>query len=337
MLIKKDSNVAYLINEFLKENEDGVEETSIIVSNGIFCLYNKDKYKISTNIETDISFSTNNYKILFVMNEVLKTEDLEITKEDFDVSINTDINESEDSEKCISFTNKQFTDLEKFFVLTKSNWVTNPSLVDVINIGIKEGTLYKVIPSTIAYNIGKFDATVDETTLNSLFGHEVVLYSLPKKIFDIVKKDEKIDIGFSEEYSSHLYVKSSNFNIECFKAKRDKTSAFEKYVQMRFNDGEDFSSILKLDEYLKYINDISYSAEDENIGIAKNTNTGKLDINLFETKISTDIEAPLNFNLVTNLYGLKFLLKEPIETFKTFENLLGVKCNNDYYFLSSNA
>ena len=72
MLIKKDSNVAYLINEFLKENEGGVEETSITVSNGIFCLYNKDKYKISTNTETDISFSTNNEKILCRMNEVLK-------------------------------------------------------------------------------------------------------------------------------------------------------------------------------------------------------------------------------------------------------------------------
>ena len=353
MIIKKGSKVAELIIK-VAETEIKTKNPALKTGKGIFIFKNKivlDAFKkfsfkipleeeIDFNIDKDEAVFFDNCNILKVFSNILKEKDLEIkyTDDDFiefegfkvKAILDTIRDYKKDLETTISFNKEQFSKLEKYFTLTLSNWVEKQELVDVLLFAFKEGSLYRVAPNRIAYNIGNFDAVINQVNIDQNFGHEKALYYFPKYIYDIIKDSNKIEFSFADDYTEYRIVADGvDISVDMGLA---NDNAFLKHLStINETEGElDFTPCFNsVREKLKYINDIQeFRTSDDFISFEKDSE------NIHIKEFITTIE-PSPLDIMFDLYALKFIIDNGENfTVSTTATRAVVKTDEDNYILS---
>ena len=229
MIINKNDELVNLLKTFTKDNK--TPDCSTVVSKVCFKKEQGIKFTFSENINyliyknSEVDFNAKIDGSLFVSVVLSEFESgketvniaVDATSE-FKVIVNDkyyfeaeNFSSSFESgiEKHITFTKEQFDLLKNDFVYTVANYFENPKTTDVIGFACHEGTMFKLLPSVSAYKISKFDALIDETTLQQNYGHETKIWLLPKKVYDIVVGNE-ISMEFREE---EIYISTEKVYI----------------------------------------------------------------------------------------------------------------------------
>ena len=162
--------------------------------------------------------------------------------------------------------------------------------------------MFKLLPSVSAYKISKFDALIDETTLQQNYGHETKIWLLPKKVYDIVVGNE-ISMEFREE---EIYISTEKVYIS-YNITYMGTGVFKQNLAYRGvsqNNPVKFSVFKNLNTK-GFVNNTFEIEEDKNISISVNSN--KAEIKIENLTYKTDITAP-DCKFYFNLEVFNFLL-----------------------------
>lgn len=361
MIIKKGSKAAELIIK-VAETEMKTEVPTLKVGTRMFIFKNKivlNSFKNFTfeipllkeeepdfdievddvDAEDENALYIENNNVVKLFSNILKEKDLEIKHVDdfiefegFKVKVEkyTLNNPKDNWTTTLSFNKEQFSKLEKYFTLTLSNWIEKPNLVDVLLFGFKEGNLYRVAPNRIAYNIGNFDAVINQVNIDQNFGHCVALFYFPKYVYDIIKGSNKIEFKFASPETKY-YITADGIDISVY-MNTAVSEAFLKHL-LTINEAEgnlDFTPCFNsIREKLKYIDSIqALNTSDDFVSFENGTKE------LHIEELVTTIE-PSPLDIVFNLYALKFIVENGESfTVSTTDTRAIVKANEDNYILS---
>lgn len=355
MIITKESETVKILKEMFSmartaRTSTNVSAVEFVEKKGILVRFDDSPREIFIkNTDVDVGFSVSGS--MFVTALVAGADSngqVEITKENTEVKVGNFLfkdtessyfNEREpNANPHIKFTKEQFAKLENDFTVTIANYFSNPKNTDAIGFAINEGTLWEIAPGASLYKIAKIDAVVDEVQLAQDFGHEDRIFLFPRKVFDLAKHSQNIEIYFNKDYEQieintdtvYLIYNPQRFGVNKFKSnlavRQDGTLALsefkavipmlEEITSHTFENVEDMNVTLKF-----HSNEIDSEIEDCHFKTTKET--------------SVDEDVTINTNIVALLYVLKSMPKTA--KIKEIEGDMIIVSNGDSYFYLPNG
>lgn len=141
----------------------------------------------------------------------------------------------------MKFSPEQWNNLEKKFDITLGNY-NDPKKVDCILFIVNEGNAFIAEPSYDMVKIEKPEALIETVSLEQSYGHSCVIYSLPKKIWEVFKNsndDIFIDFYNDEVLKIHSYDVMVKYNAELAGGSYYR----DTYLPNRAYEGIDISNI----------------------------------------------------------------------------------------------
>lgn len=210
----------------------------------------------------------------------------------------------------IIFTKEQYAKLEKDFDLTKGNYFSNEKNVDTIGFVNDEGSIKLISTGAYLYKYSdNLDATINTVMVEQAGGHDVQIFLLPRKIYDITKHFEdslKIYlnnqgyIAFESDTIYFCYTTTSFGTVKYKSVKNDVLIAGN--ASFKISDIKD--TMIDLVEPI--LNNNFIAEEDSNIEIV--SDNGKMLVSLNDNQI-IKLDSDVNLSLAANAEVLLYLCK----------------------------
>ena len=325
MVITKSDDLFKILKNIQKESK--TPKCSTVVRNVQFIKNKGIVFKFSENIRylyyynTDVDFTTavSNFVIEAILACFETADEVSINYTDIGgVSINGCINVESSNESVefvdinndlkfdLIFTKEQFDKLENDFIYTIGNNFYNPKTTDTIGFAVNSGELYKLRAGINIYSISKFDATINNATMEQNYGHNNFISLMPRKVFDLVAGDT-VYIKI-QDANENTIIKTNKMHIVYNIAKMNTGVFLERLKKFNSDSADNGVKIpnalknLKLNNFVK-----NYSEESEDNSVV---------VNLADSTVSLFNSCNLNFQdaqqcdykISTNLQAFSFLL-----------------------------
>jgi hypothetical protein len=355
MVLTKDSEEIKIFKELVKDslNKNAsftINNISFIPEKGIKIVI--DECDTSTiyikNPNVDFAAAVSNLIIPIILGAISNKDSINIVYSDngkveiddtYAVEIISPDNSSkfynQVSEPMITFTKEQYAKLEKDFDLTKGNYFSNEKNVDTIGFVNDEGSIKLISTGAYLYKYSdNLDATIDTVVAEQIGGHDVQIFLLPRKIYDITKhfKDSlKISLGGQgciEFESDTIYFNYSTVNFGTTKYKSVKNDVLTTgNTSFKISDIKD----VMIDLVEPILNNNFIAEEDSNIEIV--SDNGKMLVSLNDNQI-IKLDNEVNLSLAANAEVLLYLCKN-YPNAEVYEKIDENEINN--YFIAKDG
>lgn len=355
MVLTKDSEEIKIFKELVKDSLNRnasftINNISFIPEKGIKIIIDKSDTSSSIYIKNpnvDFVATVSNLIIPIILGAISNKDSINIVysddgKVEIDdtytvetISDNSSFTYEHIAEPMITFTKEQYAKLEKDFDLTKGNYFSNEKNVDTIGFVNDEGSIKLISTGAYLYKYSdNLDATIDTVVVEQAGGHDVQIFLLPRKIYDITKHFEdslKIYLnnqGYIVFESDTIYFcyATTHFGTTKYKSVKNDVLATGS-TSFKISDIKD----IMIDLVEPILNNNFIAEEDSNIEIV--SNNGKMLVSLNDNQI-IKLDNEVNLSLAANAEVLLYLCKN-YPNAEVYEKIDENEINN--YFIAKNG
>ena len=356
MVITKSDDLFKILKNIQKESKTpncstAVRSVLFAKNKGIVFKFSESiRYLYYYNADVDFTASISNFVIEAILACSETADEITINRADRGVCINgsvvvesisesiEDVDINNDLKFDLIFTKEQFDKLENDFIYTIGNNFHNPKTTDTIGFAINSGELYKLRAGINIYSISKFDATINDVTMEQDYGHNNFISLMPRKVFDLVSGDT-VYVKIQDPNGSTI-IKTNKMHI-VYDTPEMGTSVFLERLKKLNSDSTDngikIPNALKNLKINNFVKNCSEESEDKNIVVNLSDST----VSLFNACVlNFQDEQQCDYKISTNLQAFSFLLDNTSENSYIKEMEDGscyyVKNNEVIYFFIKN-